>query len=66
MTTRDKVTLLELLNKFNNEELNCSGDCSECFYGVEPYSKYVDNCPLLLTYDMVLQKFNGIEKWIKK
>ena len=58
MTTRDKHTLLQLLNQYDSEELDCGGDCKECFYYVEQ-----QNCPLLIAYDMIYDKVFRPDVW---
>jgi len=65
MTTRDKDELLRLLKQFDEEELNCSGDCSKCYYGVHSAEICLDNCPLLIARDMVYNEVYRQPKWIQ-
>lgn len=65
MTIRDKDELLRLLKQFDEEELNCNGNCSTCYYGVHSDKVVIDNCPLLIARSMVYDKIYKQPKWIQ-
>ena len=66
MTTKDKVTLIELMRRFNEEELDCNGDCYSCFYYMESREYALDNCPFLVALDMVRCKFTDEKLWKRR
>lgn len=63
MTVRDKVKLIELLERFDREELDCDGNCYTCYYCMDSRNYALDNCPLLVARTMITNKFEGKEKW---
>lgn len=65
MTQTEILQLLILLEKFDKEALDCNGNCYRCYYRMESHD-YLDDCPLLVCYDMIENKFNHCEKWEKK
>jgi hypothetical protein len=65
MTVRDKVKLIELLERFDKEELDCDGNCYTCYYCMDSHNYALDNCPLLVARTMIANKFEGKEKWAK-
>jgi hypothetical protein len=65
MTQTEILQLLNLINRFDKEELNCNGNCYGCYYYMESRDAHLDNCPLLVAYDMVLGRFNHNEQWCK-
>ena len=64
MTTRDKDELLRLLKQFDEEELNCNGNCSTCYYCVHSDKIGLDDCPLLIARNMVYDKIDRQQKWV--
>lgn len=64
MTIRDKDELLRLLKQFDEEELNCNGNCSTCYYNVHSAQIGLDNCPLLIAYDMIYNCVYRHPKWV--
>ena len=63
MTTRDKHQLLELLNRYDREELDCDGECNSCFYFIKAQRVGMQNCPLLAAYDMIYEKIFHPNIW---
>jgi len=63
MTIQDKYQLLELLKQYDREELNCGGDCNSCYYFIESPQLGMQNCPLLVTYDMIYEKVFHPDVW---
>ena len=63
MTEQDKENLMKLLWRFNKEELDCHGNCKKCFYYMNSPIIGVDNCPILVAYDMIFRKTRDIDRW---
>lgn len=66
MTTRGQHELLRLLKQFDEEELNCNGNCYSCYYCMESTEYTLDNCPLLVAYDMIYHKIYDNFRWNKR
>ena len=66
MTQTEILQLLNLLQKFDKEALDCNGNCYKCYYRMESRDYYLDNCPFLVCYEMIENKFNHCEKWDKR
>ena len=63
MTTRDKHMLLQLLNQYDNEENDCNGNCDSCDYFIKTQRIGMQNCPLLVAYDMIYEKIFHPDVW---
>ena len=61
MTIRDKNELLKLLSLFDKEELDCSGKCYSCYYGIDHL--YKQECPVLLAFNLIKDKFTNPLLW---
>ena len=66
MTTRDKHMLLQFLNQYNNEENDCGGNCNSCYYFIKTQQVGMQNCPLLVAYDMIHEKVFHPDIWEKR
>ena len=63
MTTRDKHQLLQLLNQYDREEVDCDANCDSCYYFIKSPRVGMQNCPLLVAYDMIHEKVFHREIW---
>ena len=66
MTQTEILQLLNLMKRFDEEELDCIGNCHKCYYCMNPTDIRLDDCPLLVAYDMIYRRFNHCEKWEKE
>lgn len=65
MTQTEILELLNLMQRFEKEELDCNGHCVRCYYCMEEVPLGLDNCPFLIAYDMIDRRFRHCEKWKK-
>ena len=63
MTIQGKHQLLELLKQYDREELDCSGECDSCYYFIKTQQVGMQNCPLLVAYDMIYEKIFYRDVW---
>lgn len=66
MTANDKTQFFELFKQWEKEELDCEGNCNECYYRMESPDYCLDNCPILVVYDMIYRKIYDIDVWNKR
>lgn len=66
MTREKQLELLELLKQWDSEEMDCQGDCHECYYNMSSSEYYLDNCPFIVACDMVYRKVYYPELWNKR
>jgi len=66
MTQTEILQLLNLMRRFDAEELDCNGNCPRCYYYMAEGPLGLDECPLLVAYDMIDRRFRHCEKWEKK
>lgn len=65
MTQTEILQLLNLMRRFDIEELDCNENCARCYYHIAECSLGLGDCPFLIAYDMIDKRFRHCEKWEK-